>query len=65
MMRQEEAKKAILREFRALPQSKRESSADRLAFAMQMMQKYKFRSSGDPYEVIKGWLMRELPNENW
>ena len=60
-----EAKEAILREFRAFPESKRESTAERLLFATEMVQKYKFQSSDDPYEVIKGWLISELPDENW
>ena len=64
-MKQEDAKEAILREFHKLPESKRNSGADRVEFAMEMIQKYRFKCSGDPYEAIKGWLIREMPEENW
>jgi adenylate cyclase len=33
---------------------------------MQMMQKYKFKCSGDPYQVIKGWRRNaNLPDDDF
>jgi hypothetical protein len=64
-MTQEEAKAAIVREFHALPEAKQLSTFERLAFVRQMMERYKFRALGHPYELIRGWLIRELPDENW
>jgi hypothetical protein len=64
-MTQEEAKAAIVREFHALPEAKQLSTIERLAFVRQMMEKYKFRALGHPYQLIRGWLIRELPDENW
>jgi hypothetical protein len=64
-MTQDEAKLAITREFRSLPHEKQESTMERLNFVRQVMEKYKFKSTGHPYQVIRGWLIRELPDENW
>jgi hypothetical protein len=64
-MKQESAKAAILREFRALPQAKRESGSDRLAFAKEMKDKYQFESAADADEVILGWLVNEISDDDW
>jgi hypothetical protein len=64
-MKQEEAKTAILREFRALPEAKRESGPDRLTFARQMKDRYKFESAADADEVILGWLVNEISDDDW
>jgi hypothetical protein len=64
-MTQDEAKQAITKEFRSLPAVKQQSTAERLNFVRQVMGKYKFKCSGHPYQVIRSWLMRELPDENW
>jgi hypothetical protein len=64
-MTQEEAKVAIVREFHALPEAKQWSTTERLAFVRKMMKKYKFRALGHPYQIIRAWLIRELPDENW
>jgi hypothetical protein len=64
-MTQEEARLAITKEFRSLPQAKRESTVERLHFVRQVMEKYKFKCTGHPYQVIRSWLIRELPDENW
>jgi hypothetical protein len=65
MMKQEDAKEAILREWRTLPKSKQDSVADRLIFVTQARQKYVFQCSGDPHQVIMGWLTRESPRDPW
>jgi hypothetical protein len=62
---QDEAKAAIVQEFRSLPEEKRVSTNARLEFVRQMIGKYQFKTSGHPYQVIRGWLIRELPDENW
>lgn len=64
-MTQEEAKAAIVREFHALPEAKQLSTIARLTFVRQMMEKYKFRTLGHRYQIIRAWLIRELPDENW
>jgi hypothetical protein len=64
-MTQDEARQAITKEFRSLPVAKRESTEERLNFVRQIMAKYKFKCAGHPYQVIRGWLIRELPDENW
>jgi hypothetical protein len=33
---------------------------ERLEFVRRMMAKYKFKTSGHPYQVIRDWLIREL-----
>lgn len=62
-MKQEDAKVAILREWRALPKSKQKSIADRLIFVTQARQKYLFSCAGDPHQIIMGWLSRESPRD--
>jgi hypothetical protein len=64
-MTQDEAKAAIMREWRALPKLTRASSFRRVSFAMKMVDKYPFEGSTDPFQVIKGWLSREFPGESW
>ena len=64
-MTQEEARAAIVREFHSLPEAKQVSTVERLEFVRQMMSKYKFKANGHPYQVIRGWLIRQLPDENW
>lgn len=64
-MTQEEARAAIVSEFHSLPAAKQVSTVERLEFVRQMMSKYKFKANGHPYQVIRGWLIRELPDENW
>jgi hypothetical protein len=64
-MTQDEAKAVIVQEFHSLPEVKQVSTNERLEFVRRMMAKYKFKTSGHPYQVIRGWLIRELPDENW
>lgn len=64
-MTQDEAKAAIIREFHSLPEAKQLSTVERLDFVRQMMLKYKFNTPGHPSKVIRGWLIAELPDENW
>jgi hypothetical protein len=53
-MTREQAKKTILSEWRALPETDRADEQKKAAFALNMMQKYKFRCSDDPYQHIMG-----------
>ena len=64
-MTQDEAKAAIVGEFHSLPEAKQLSTVERLDFVRQMMSKYKFNTPRHPYQVIRGWLIAELPDENW
>ncbi len=64
-MTQDEARQAITTAFHDLPLKTRESPVKRLNFVRQAMEKYKFKCSGHPYQVIRSWLIRELPDENW
>jgi hypothetical protein len=59
------AKAAILREFRALPEAERESGFARLTFARQMKDKYQFQSAADTDEIILGWLVNEISDDDW
>jgi hypothetical protein len=60
-MNQEDAKREIIREWRALPKEQRQTDEQAALFAMQIKDKYKFRGgSADPYQTIKGWLQRHL-----
>jgi hypothetical protein len=59
-MTQAEAWKAIMREWFALPASKRRTQDQTAAFAMAKAAKYRFRSKADRYQVIKGWLQNSL-----
>jgi hypothetical protein len=61
----EAAKAAILREFRKLSGAQRESVADRLTFARQMKDKFQLTSSADPDEIIMGWLVNEISDDDW
>jgi hypothetical protein len=62
-MTQEEARRLVLADWRALPEEKRMSNADRLIFAMQAAQKYPFKCSGDQYQIVMSWLEHETPGE--
>ena len=64
-MKLEVAKAAILREFRGLPEAKRESGSDRLTFAKEMKDKYQFESAADADEIILGWLVNEVSDDDW
>lgn len=64
-MKPEAAKSAILREFGVLSPDKRESGVERLTFAMQIKDKYQFKSSSDPHEIILGWLVNEISDDKW
>ena len=59
-MTQAEARKVIMREWFALPASKRRTQDQAPAFAMAMAAKYRFRSKADRYQVIKVWLQNSL-----
>ena len=52
----EQAKTQILSEWRALPETDRADEQKKAEFALKMVQKYKFRCSGDPYQHIIDWL---------
>jgi hypothetical protein len=52
MMKQADALREILGEWRALPKEKRKTEDDATRFAMAVAHKYKFRSpTSDPYQI--------------
>jgi hypothetical protein len=54
-MKQEDAKREIIREWSALPKSERQTDAQAAHFAMRIKDKYQFKGgSSDPYQTIKG-----------
>lgn len=60
MMRQNEAREAILAEWLALPPVERQSEHQAASFAMKKLSQYQFRCIGDRYQRIKGWLLAHL-----
>jgi hypothetical protein len=59
-MNQEDAKREIIREWRALPKEQRQTEKQAALFAMQIKDKYKFRCAGDRYQTINAWLRRHM-----
>ena len=59
-MRQEEARNAIVGEWQALPEHERMTEGQAARFAMAIQYRYDFRSRGDRYQIIKGWLLNRL-----
>ena len=59
-MKQEDAKREILREWRALPEKRRQSQDDATRFAFSVVNKYKFGGTGDPYQTIRAWILRDM-----
>jgi hypothetical protein len=55
-MLKDDARKAVRPEWLALPPAERATEHQATIFAMKAMGRYLFRSSGDPYQHIKGWL---------
>jgi hypothetical protein len=60
-MKQVDAKREILREWRALPKEERQTEADATRFAFTAVNKYNF--GGDTahrYQTIWAWLLRDM-----
>jgi hypothetical protein len=59
-LKQEEALRAILAEWRRLPAAERQREGQLAAFAMGMAHNpaYEFRCSGDRYQHIMGYMTR-------
>jgi hypothetical protein len=55
-VKQEEALRAILAEWRRLPESERQTEGQLAAFAMKMANTYSFRYRGDKYQCVMGHL---------
>jgi Arc/MetJ-type ribon-helix-helix transcriptional regulator len=62
-MTQDEARRLVLADWRALPEKKRGSNTDRLLFAMKAAEKYLFKCSGEPYQTVMSWLEHETPGK--
>ena len=54
------AQELILAEWRALPIADRQTEHQAVMHAMKVKDVYRFRCSGDRYQVIKGWLINDL-----
>jgi len=60
-MKQEDAKREILREWRALPKEQRQTEADTTRFAFTVVNKYNFGvDAADRYQTIWAWLLRDM-----
>ena len=59
-MTKDDARKEVLRLWRALPVSERRSFAQAEAFAIQIDPTLEFRTMGVKLKVIKAWLQRDL-----
>jgi hypothetical protein len=60
-MKQVDAKREILAEWRAQPKEQRQTEQDAVRFANTVMNKYKFRGeTGDPYQTVKAWILRDM-----
>ena len=55
-MLKEEARRAVIAEWRGLPKEQRQTETDALLFAMKAKERYRWRASGDPYQHIMGWI---------
>ena len=64
MIKQNDAKKAILMEWYKLPEKERETEHQAAVFALKMIKERpditNFRFRGDHYQIIKGWLCNYL-----
>jgi len=60
-MKQVDAKREILREWRALPKEQRQSEADATRFTFTVVNKYNFGGdAADRYQTIWAWLLRDM-----
>lgn len=59
-MRQEEARREIVRLWRALPPDQRRTEEQAAAFARAIQGEFEFRVTGDRYQVVKHWLLEHL-----
>lgn len=60
IMKQEEARRLILQEWRNLPPDERQTERRAAEFAMRIKDQYPFRCRGDRYQVVKGWVQNAL-----
>jgi hypothetical protein len=60
VMKKEDARNAIVAEWRGLPIAKRVTEHQAFSFAMQAIQRFKWRASRDPYREVMGWLSRHV-----
>ena len=60
-MKRVDAKREILREWRALPKEQRQSEADATRFTFTVVNKYNFGGdAADRYQTIWAWLLRDM-----
>lgn len=53
-----DAQKAIEAEWMRLPSEDRKTEHQAFMFAMRIKDEYRFKCSGDKYQVVMGWLRR-------
>ena len=59
-MKKDDALHLILSEWLALPEADRKTDEQATRFALKITENYPFKSSGDRYQVIHGFLTRRL-----
>jgi hypothetical protein len=60
MKPENEARRAIIREWMSLPREKRETEEQAAAFALKAIEKHDVRCSGDGRRKIMAWLMPRI-----
>ncbi len=55
-----EAREAIVAEWLKLPADKRATAHQASSFAMRAVERYKWKSIGDPYQQVMIWLSRHI-----
>jgi hypothetical protein len=59
-MTQSEAKSAILSEWHTALIDRSKPILDISEFTLEMVPRYRFKCSGDPYKVVRDWLQKEI-----
>ena len=60
MKPENEARRAIIREWMSLPREKRETEEQAAAFALKAIEKHDFRVSGDRQRKVMAWLLPRI-----
>jgi hypothetical protein len=60
LVKKEDARVAIVREWRRLPAEKRASERQAFYFAKRAISLYRWRASGDPDQEVMAWLLRYI-----
>jgi hypothetical protein len=58
-MTQTEARGLIIAEWHLLPLEDRRTEAQAVQFAIGASRRFPFRCAGDPYKIVRDWLLRD------